>query len=202
MMKLARTARVCSTNITKKATRRLGTVASTRGASRPPFSSHRGQHGKNHPGFPRLSARNDVRDGAIWMDRTPDPAERDRHETLRLGVRAPRGPGRSSSRPEGRAFGRSRVPHRKNETLDKSSARERAHARDGRVRATYLDILVGPLAEELDLSRSDRHSFRWSVRALVIRGLGGCAFPLFVPCPLLFSSPKNQIRMGKQSERG
>ena len=88
----------------------------------------------------------------------------------------------------------------KNQTLDKSSARERAHARDGRVRATYLDILVGPLAEELDLSRSDRHSFRWSVRALVIRGLGGCAFPLFVPCPLLFSSPKNQIRMGKQCE--
>lgn len=68
----------------------------------------------------------------------------------------------------------------KNQTLDKSSARERAHARDGRVRATYLDILVGPLAEELDLSRSDRHSFRWSVRALVIRGLKGCAFPLFV----------------------
>lgn len=90
----------------------------------------------------------------------------------------------------------------KNQTLDKSSARERAHARGGRVRATYLDILVGPLAEELDLSRSDRHSFRWSVRALVIRGLWGCAFPLFVPCPLLFSSPKNQIRMGKQSERG
>ena len=73
----------------------------------------------------------------------------------------------------------------KNQTLDKSSARERAHARGGRVRATYLDILVGPLAEELDLSRSDRHSFRWSVRALVIRGLRGCAFPLFVSslCP-------------------
>jgi len=80
----------------------------------------------------------------------------------------------------------------KNQTLDKSSARERAHARGGRVRATYLDILVGPLAEELDLSRSDRHSFRWSVRALVIRGLGGCAFPLFV----LFSFvPKNRASL-------
>ena len=82
----------------------------------------------------------------------------------------------------------------KNQTLDKSSARERAHARGGRVRATYLDILVGPLAEELDLSRSDRHSYRWSVRALVIRGLGGCAFPLFV----LFSFvpvPKNRASL-------
>jgi len=108
-------------------------------------------------------------------------------------------------RPRDRKAARSVDPRShtaKNQTLDKSSARERAHARDGRVRATYLDILVGPLAEELDLSRSDRHSYRWSVRALVIRGLGDCAFPLFVPCPLLFSSPKNQIRMGKQSERG
>ena len=80
----------------------------------------------------------------------------------------------------------------KNQTLDKSSARERAHARGGRVRATYLDILVGPLAEELDLSRSDRHSYRWSVRALVIRGLGAALFRYLLP--VLFSFLLQKIK--------